>query len=106
METGESVTVIGHPGLGDTTLNYTMTTGIVSNPRQVVGGVSYLQTNASVNPGSSGSPVLSAKGELIGLVVLKGGIEGTGFAVPANRLEAFLRSCTKGQPATATAPAR
>ena len=57
-------------------------------------------------PGSSGSPVLSAKGELIGLVVLKGDIEGTGFAVPANRLEAFLRSCTKGQPATATAPAR
>ena len=92
-ESGENVTVIGHPGLGRVTLDYTMTTGIVSNPRQVLDGVSYIQTSASVNPGSSGGPLFNSRGQVIGLVVLKGRIESAGFAVPADRLEAFLKSC-------------
>ena len=95
IEAGESVVVIGHPGLGQAMLNYTMTTGIVSNPRQKLEGVSYVQTNAAVNPGSSGGPVFNDRGLLIGLVILKGDIESAGFAVPADRIELFLNSCTR-----------
>ena len=94
-ETGDPVFIIGHPGLGNTTLNYTMTDGIVSNPRQDLDGVAYLQTTASVNPGSSGAPVFNDYGQVTGLVVLKGRIEAAGFAVPVDRLGAFLKECTK-----------
>ena len=94
VEAGEAVTVIGHPGLGERTLSYTMTTGVVSNPNQVIADLGYLQTNATVNPGSSGSPVFDSQGRAIGLVVLKAGIEGTGFAVPLKRIQTFLTACT------------
>ena len=80
---------------GNETLNYTMTTGIVSNPRQKVDGLNYLQTDAAVNPGSSGGPIFNQLGHVVGVVVLKGNIERAGFAVPFNRVVEFLKTCVK-----------
>jgi serine protease Do len=97
VESGDKVVVIGHPGLGQKTLNYTMTTGVVSNPRQTIERQEYLQTNAAVNPGSSGGPVFDAQGNVIALVVLKGDIEGAGFAVPSDRLVAFLHAAVEAK---------
>ena len=54
VESGERVAVIGNPGLGATILDYTMTEGIVSNPKRELDDQSFLQTSAQVNPGSSG----------------------------------------------------
>ncbi len=88
--TGEEVSIIGHPGLGMAILDYTMTQGIISNPARPIDGIPYLQTNATVNPGASGGPMFDSHGNVIGLVVLKAGIEGVGFAVPAERIAAFL----------------
>ena len=94
VETGDAVTAIGNPGLGDTTLNWTVTDGIVSNPRQSVRGRTLLQTSAQVNPGSSGGPLFDETGGLIGIVVLKGvQKEQVGFAVPADQVRAFLKAC-------------
>jgi S1-C subfamily serine protease len=93
-DSGEAVAVISHPGLGGQALEYSLTTGVVSNPRQRLEGVEYLQTNAAVNPGSSGAPVFDSHGAVVGMVVLKGDIEGAAFAVPASRLAEFLTSCT------------
>ena len=95
VEAGEEVVVIGHPGLDQDTLNHTLTTGVVSNPRQLVEKREYVQTNAAINPGSSGSPLFDSRGNVIGLVMLKGKIEGAGFAVPADALKTFLQSCTR-----------
>ena len=92
---GEAVSIIGHPGLGAKLLEYTMTTGIVSNPNQTIDGQAYIQTNAAVNPGSSGGPLFNSRGDVIGVVVLKGRIEAAGFAVPKNAISKFLRSATK-----------
>lgn len=92
IETGESITVIGNPGLGSTILSHTMTTGIVSNPRRDLEGQQYIQTNAAVNPGNSGGPMFDGNGRVIGLVSLKGNIEGAGFAVPTSVLRNFLSS--------------
>lgn len=95
LEAGEEVVVIGHPGLGQETLDYTLTTGVVSNPRQVVDKRQYVQTNAAANPGSSGSPVFDSHGNVIGMVLLKGKIEGASFATPSDQLRTFLESCTR-----------
>jgi S1-C subfamily serine protease len=97
-ESGERVVVIGNPGLGRQILDYTMTEGIVSSPRRDLDGQSYLQTSAQVNPGSSGAPLFDSHGLVIGAIVLKGRIEGAGFAIPAEDLTEFLLAAasTKG----------
>jgi S1-C subfamily serine protease len=91
VETGESVTVIGDPGLGNEVLNRTMTAGIVSNPSRELGGQQFVQISAAINPGNSGGPLFNEHGLVIGLISLKGNIEGAGFAVPASVLRKFLQ---------------
>ncbi|MGR6914230.1 S1C family serine protease [[Actinomadura] parvosata] len=84
---GAPVVAIGNP-LG---LTYSVSTGVVSglNRSAEKGGLSGLiQFDASVNPGSSGGPLLDARGLLVGIVVSiadPGGDEafaGIAFAVP------------------------
>ncbi|MEU7833693.1 trypsin-like peptidase domain-containing protein [Nonomuraea sp. NPDC049129] len=84
---GAPVTAIGNP-LG---LTYSVSTGVVSglNRSAEEGDLSGLiQFDASVNPGSSGGPLLNARGLVIGIVVSMadpGGDEafaGIAFAVP------------------------
>ena len=73
---GDSVMVIGSP-LG---LEQSVVTGIVSAFRP-----SHLQISAPLNPGNSGGPVLDARGEVVGVAVLKVGDETTeaiGLAIP------------------------
>ncbi len=90
VDSGEAVTVIGNPGLGGAILSHTMTTGIVSNPDREIEGQHYIQTSAAINPGNSGGPMFDSVGHVVGLVSLKGQIEGAGFAVPAHVLRDFL----------------
>ena len=92
-ESGERVSVIGNPGLGRTILDYTVTEGVVSNPNRDLEGHRLIQTSAQVNPGSSGGPMFNAQGMVLGLVAIKGRIEGAGFAVPADTLSRFLVRC-------------
>lgn len=50
---------------------YTVTQGIVSSPNQPMGGSFYLQTDAAVNPGNSGGPMLNENGELLAVTTAK-----------------------------------
>jgi hypothetical protein len=78
-EIGSDVRAIGTP-VG---LSYTLTRGIVSGFRRGP-RVTLIQTDAAVNPGNSGGPLLEASGQVVGVVSSKlaaGGIEGLGFAV-------------------------
>ena len=92
IDVGDAVIAIGNPfGLSDT-----MTTGIVSGikrslPMTVGAGFSIpnaIQTDAPVNPGNSGGPLLDARGEMIGMntAILSGTstFSGIGFAIPSN----------------------
>lgn len=89
VEVGEWVLAVGSP-LG---LDQTITAGIVSG-RAHVGGASaiaandYLQTDAKVNPGISGGPLVNLDGEVIGIsALISAGPGGSyGYAVPINRV--------------------
>jgi S1-C subfamily serine protease len=93
---GQRVYAIGNP-FG---LSGTMTRGIISAIRSI--GVQTgspiedaIQTDAAVNPGNSGGPLLNSRGEVIGITTLiaSNGSDqsaGIGFAIPINTAKAVL----------------
>ncbi|MBN1795801.1 MAG: trypsin-like peptidase domain-containing protein, partial [Sedimentisphaerales bacterium] len=83
---GEDIVVIGNP-LG---LESTVSTGIVSAVRDIPAFGKILQITAPVSPGSSGSPVMNSKGEVIGiatLIVTEG--QNLNFAIPSEKIIAL-----------------
>lgn len=82
---GAEVIVIGNPGgVADIKLTNSVSKGIISgfrsNEEQEM-----IQTDASVNPGNSGGPMIDKTGRVIGIVnakIINYGIEGIGFAIP------------------------
>ena len=92
VRVGDSVVAIGDP-LG-VELRGTMTDGIVSaisRDVQVDGRVmNLIQTNAALNSGNSGGPLINQFGQVIGINTMKignfadsSGVEGLGFAIPS-----------------------
>jgi S1-C subfamily serine protease len=91
VEVGEQVLAVGSP-LG---LQGTVTTGVVSAMRDdpTGGGFKVLQTDASVNPGNSGGPLINRQAEVIGIVTFKiRGGENLNFAIPINYLRGLADS--------------
>jgi S1-C subfamily serine protease len=98
---GQRVYAIGNP-FG---LSGTMTRGIISAIRSVRGPDNNfiedaIQTDASVNPGNSGGPLLNSRGEVIGIttMIASNGADqssGIGFAIPINTAKAVLDDFAK-----------
>jgi S1-C subfamily serine protease len=96
---GEWVVAIGHPfGLGST-----VTVGVVSglerdhedlgHPEELdpEGVWSFIQTDASINRGNSGGPLVDLRGEVLGLTTaVRADGDGVAFAVPAAMARKFL----------------
>jgi tetratricopeptide (TPR) repeat protein len=82
-EVGERVAVIGSP-LG---LERTVSDGIVSAVREIPAFGNIYQITAPISPGSSGSPVVNMKGEVIGVATFQfvGG-QNLNFAIPGERI--------------------
>jgi tetratricopeptide (TPR) repeat protein len=80
---GESIVVIGNPyGLEGSVSN-----GIVSAVRDIAGYGRIIQITAPISPGSSGSPVVNMRGEVIGVATLQASEgQSLNFAVPATRI--------------------
>ena len=75
----DKVYVLGFP-FG---MPYTITEGIVSNENQLMDGKNYIQTDAAVNPGNSGGPVVNEAGMLVGITTAKfTEADNVGFAIP------------------------
>ena len=93
---GQKVLAIGNPFA----LSRTLTTGVVSGLGRPVradyGAIiqEMIQTDASVNPGNSGGPLLNSRGEMIGInttiISPSGGSVGIGFAVPIDTARRVL----------------
>jgi len=99
MRMGDSVVAIGNAmGAGQT-----VTKGIISardlqitvqdqNARTSI-TLDVLQTDAAVNQGNSGGPLINQNGEVIGIVTAKlfgQGIEGMGYVLPVNNVRGLL----------------
>ena len=98
LKPGESVIAIGSP-LGD--FKNTVTAGVVSaTGRSIDTGQGYqieglIQTDAAINQGNSGGPLVNLAGQVIGIntLIIRNGnsgavAEGLGFAIPANTARA------------------
>ena len=92
LRVGDTVAAIGDP-LG-AAFRGTLTNGIVSaiNRDVTTGGrtMALIQTNAALNEGNSGGPLINCHGQVIGINTLKigdymsaAGVEGLGFAIPS-----------------------
>ena len=92
LRVGDTVVAIGDP-LG-VDLRGTMTDGIISaiNRDVQVRGVTMnlIQTNAALNSGNSGGPLINSYGQVVGINTMKigaftdkSGVEGLGFAIPS-----------------------
>ena len=106
LQVGQKVIAIGSPFGLDTSV----TEGIVSALNRRLPGESQamVQTDAAINPGSSGGPLLNAAGELIGISTAiynpSGGVfVGVGLAVPSRHLLETVRAAGFS-PTLASAP--
>jgi S1-C subfamily serine protease len=103
LEPGQMVVAIGNPFQ----LTGSVSSGIVSGlnrsmPTQtghVMSGL--VQTDAALNPGNSGGPLLNANGEVIGInTAIESPVEGSvgiGFAIPIDRLKQLMPKLLSGK---------
>ncbi|MDE7213809.1 MAG: trypsin-like peptidase domain-containing protein [Anaeroplasmataceae bacterium] len=100
LRLGSSVICIGNP-LG--TLPGSVSTGVVSYNNRLIQVDSYhtmklIQTDVAINSGNSGGGLFNSAGALIGIVNAKyssSGIEGLGFAIPANQARTIIDNILK-----------
>lgn len=87
IRAGAPVTAIGHP-FG---LKFSVKTGIVSNPQEMINDIPYLHIDAALNPGNSGGPLVDIEGDIVGVntFVMQDG-DNAGFSLPARFLQEAL----------------
>ncbi|MGE5653096.1 MAG: S1C family serine protease [Bacillota bacterium] len=94
LKVGEMAVAIGNP-LG---LERTVTAGIISGLNRAITveedrQMELLQTDAAINAGNSGGPLVNAAGQVVGINTIKlavEGVEGMGFAIPINTARQVL----------------
>ena len=101
VEIGEWVLAIGNPFGQD----LTVTAGIISAKERRIGATTYedyLQTDAAINRGNSGGPLINMDGKVIGInsviIAPTGGSVGIGFAISSNMAKKVIGDIkTKGR---------
>src|SRR3989344_4437823 len=80
MKVGDTVFALGNPGgFG------------VSATNRFVNGIPFLQTDSTINQGSSGGPLINKQGQVIGVNSLKiAGLEGVNLATPSKLVEKIV----------------
>jgi serine protease Do len=90
LRVGEWVVAIGNP----LSYEHTVTVGVVSFIGRKLFDSSldrYIQTDAAINFGNSGGPLISARGEVIGInAAISSRASNIGFAVPINQAKSIL----------------
>jgi Do/DeqQ family serine protease len=93
LRVGDHVIAVGSP----LALQQTVTAGIVSAKGRAIGLTqdtsfeNFIQTDAAINRGNSGGPLVNLRAEVVGIATaMNWGAENIGFAVPVNTLAAVL----------------
>jgi len=90
LAVGDWVVAIGNP-FG---LSHTVTAGIVSAKGRVIGAGPYddfIQTDASINPGSSGGPLFNLSGEVVGInTAINPHGQGIAYSVPIDMVTPII----------------
>lgn len=86
VRAGQPVNAIGHPF----NFGFTTTRGIISAVDRIIRGVRYIQTDAPLNPGNSGGPLLDDDGQVLGVNTWVGAGESLGFAVSVDAVTGDL----------------
>ena len=105
LRVGQKAYALGNP-FG---LDHTLTSGVVSSlnrslPSRVSGRImdGMVQTDAAMNPGNSGGPLLNTSAEMIGMCVAirssVGQNSGVGFAIPIDRVRRFVPELIEKRP--------
>lgn len=84
LKAGQTIVAVGNP-LG---FRFSVARGVVSARREL-DGRDFIQVAMSVEPGSSGSPVMDLEGRVVGILAVKTG-DSLGFAIPVNQLKPLL----------------
>lgn len=98
LEVGEWVLAIGNP----LTLSHTVTAGIVSAKGRSVRLAdfeSFIQTDAAINRGNSGGPLINLEGKVVGMNTAIYGATGNigiGFAIPSNMVKYAYKQLREG----------
>jgi S1-C subfamily serine protease len=99
---GDWAIAIGHPF----TFENTLTVGVISAKgrslglsRETQSFENFIQTDAAINFGNSGGPLLNIAGEVIGIntAIRGGGAQGIGFATPVNTAKTLLPQLKQGK---------
>ena len=86
---GQKIQVAGFP-FG---MPFTVTQGTVSSPQQYMDGHHHIQTDAAVNPGNSGGPMLNAEGKVIAITTSKfTNADNMGFGIPVSSIRTLLEN--------------
>jgi len=93
---GEEVMAVGYPLGLELTGPVSFTRGIVSAIRNI-GGLDYIQTDAALNPGNSGGPLVDQQGMLVGMCTASVtdptvNVQGLGLAIPVADVLLFIDS--------------
>ncbi len=90
LRVGELAIAIGNPG--GLEFSRSVTAGVISGLDRIIrheeAVFRLIQTDAAINRGNSGGPLVNAAGQVVGINTLKfggAGFEGMGFAIPINR---------------------
>ncbi len=112
---GDQVVALGYPlyNLDELAGDMTVTNGIVSAFR-TFGGSTYIQTNAALNPGNSGGPLLNLRGEVVGMNTSRfrevpgsdSLAQGIGFAIRYDILSSRLPIMMSGASSGGATPTR
>lgn len=88
---GDDVVILGYPLGTKLGVEVTLSTGIISSTRNI-SNVSMVQTNAAINHGNSGGPMISRRsGKVIGIVTAKvRDSESIGLAININELKSIV----------------
>jgi len=96
VEVGDQIFVVGAPyGISQTlTAGHLSGRHLLNTNEESSTSAEFLQTDAAVNGGSSGSPLFNSDGEVVGIVSRimsrSGGSEGLAFAIASNTAKRFL----------------